>query len=268
MKHPDLVGGFAQQKDADYDARGGCLADLPRDVEGSRRVDGSSMKRADIVGLIFAVLLFLGGLFGIGYWLFGDMITRGARVENLEAYAARVQEAATANRLAGPFKTDANARYHDPNNLAQDVKEFFAAGPWRNFAPGAGSAMFAAPVAVVDLDRQRYDEIRNDLPDGTRADTLEAARTIAFIRRYKTKTGSYGYILSHDAYKLDWNLLAVDMGAPTGPTILSVMWFDSHLPEKIDPRFKWFGDVVADRPANLSYYVVKSVEPNKNAGSR
>jgi hypothetical protein len=225
------------------------------------------MKKAEIRAFVLAVLLLLGGIAAIVYWLFGDMITRGARVENLDAYVARALAAATAGRLADPLQAAVGDRYHDAKNVAHDVTDFFAAAPSGRFETAlVRTTPFPAPVAAVDLDQQRYDAIRNELPDGARADTLDAARTIAFIRCRKEKVGSYGHIFSQDAYKQVCSLLAVDMGASAGPTILAMETFESQPPQKVDLRFR-FGDIVAARPYELWYYVVESLKLTNKPGS-
>src|SRR5258708_27552700 len=66
--------------------------------------------------LIVALLLLFSGIGAIGYWLFGDMITRGARVENLDAYVSRAMEGAKAGRFAESLKAAVGDRYHDPKN--------------------------------------------------------------------------------------------------------------------------------------------------------
>lgn len=211
-------------------------------------------------GEVIALLIMFSAVLVVLFWLFGGLITRGAKVENLAVLIGTVQKATQDGRVAEPFKSEA-VKAAPPVNITADVNSLITGAPWQQFPGGYWDGKFPPPVAAIDLDSGRYDAIRRALPNTARADTAEAARTLVFIRCKNTKVGKYGYILSYGAYKMSCNLLAVDMKAPGGPEILDMNSFESFPPDEIDLRFKWFGDVVAERPdAAMADFVTNTLQ--------
>ena len=97
------------------------------------------------------------------------------------------------------------------------------------------------------------------------------AATIAFIHCSKRKTGSYGFF--RDAFAQECNVLFVAAKGRSGAQILGLAFFRSPAPEKIDTRFSFFGDIVADRPDfDMRYYIVSrfagAAEPENPSATR
>jgi hypothetical protein len=171
----------------------------------------------------------------------------GGKVEDLDRLVARVAEAARSGHVAAGLETQ-ECQGSTPLHIDALVLDFLDGKPVlvcvRSLEP---AARLQRPVAIVDLDRKQFDPIARSLPATLVSPDLNAASTIILSHCSKSEVGSYGYILSHTAYRQDCGLVFVNPKDASGPQILGMVSFWALPPAKIDTLFT-FGDVVADRP--------------------
>lgn len=128
---------------------------------------------------------------------------------------------------------------------------------WGSLTP---AAKLGKPLAVVDLDRKRFDAINSRLPVPLLAPNVSAASTIVFTHCTTAKVGSYGFIFPQGAYRRDCGLLFVAQDGPSGMRILGITTYSRWPPKSASGRFS-FGDVVADRPIfEMQNYIVARSE--------
>jgi hypothetical protein len=219
-----------------------------------------------ISGLVVLLVAALGY-----YFFFGVPFLPRGQIEGFDKLIVRVGEAAASGRVAPGLETpvcQTDAPKHI-GELAQDVLDSKPALECGSELQPA--AALAQPVTIVDFDKKQIDSINETLPDPLRAPNLGAAATIAFIHCSKRKTGSYGFF--RDAFAQECNVLFVAAKGPSGMQILGLAFFRSPAPKKIDTRFSFFGDIVADRPDfDMRYYIVSrfagAAEPENPSATR
>ena len=191
-------------------------------------------------GVVIAVIVGL-----IGYRLYYGY----QRMAGLDGLVARAKAAAAAGRVAPALKA-AMAGADQTTDVGQAVSGFLAQPLTQDLAPTvpAQTRSFSAPIAIVDLDGRRIDPTQGRLPWGVRAHGVATAKTLVFVRCFKTKVGDYGF---QGAFDRTCDLVGFDMQAEGGPTILAVASFEEP-PQSINSAEIWhaFGDVVPP-PAGL-----------------
>jgi hypothetical protein len=179
------------------------------------------------------------------------------RMAGLDGLVAEARTAAAAGRIAPVLK----ATPPDPDqdaDVGKFVSGFFGQPAVLDTTPSTpAAAKFSAPIAIVDLDRRRIDPTQGRLPWGVRAHGVASARTLVFVRCFKTKIGDYGF---QGAFQLTCDMVGFDMQAPGGPTLLAITSFEKDPPQSINSLEFWhaFGDVVPPRPVYEMAGFVKS----------
>ncbi len=208
----------------------------------------------------------------IGYYFFlGVPFRSRGEIAGFDKLTARVDEAAASGRIAPGLEAPV-CQAGTPTHIAELAQDVLRGKPALECTSELQPALaLAGPVAIVDVDNKQIDSINDTVPDPLRAPSLGAAATIAFIHCSKRKTGSYGFF--RDAYAQECNVLFVAAKGPSDMQILGLAFFRASAPEKIDTRFSFFGDIVADRPDfDMRYYVISrfagGAEPENPSATR
>jgi hypothetical protein len=226
------------------------------------------MIRVEILIASLVVLL----VAAVGYYfLFGIPFRSRGEIAGFDKLTARVDEAAASGRIA-PGRETPVCQADAPRHIAELAQNLLRGKPALECTSELQPASaLTGPVVVVDIDEKQIDAINDTLPDPLRAPNLSAAATIAFVHCSKRKTGSYGFF--RDAYAQECNVLFVAAKRPSDMQILGIAFFRASAPEKIDTRFSFFGDIVADRPDfDMRYYVISrfagGAEPENPSATR
>jgi hypothetical protein len=190
-------------------------------------------------GVVIAVIVGL-----IGYRLYYGY----QRMVGLDGLVARAKAAAAAGRV-GPALKATEAGANETIDIGQAVSAFLAQPLAKDLLLSVPDQpkSFSAPIAIVDLDGRRIDPTQGRLPWGVRAHGVASARTLVFVRCFKTKVGDYGL---QGAFSRTCDLVGFDMQTAGGPTILAIASFEKEPPQSINSAEIWhaFGDVVPPRP--------------------
>ena len=220
--------------------------------------------------LIACLIVLLVAALGY-YFFFGFPLFSREEIEGFDKLTARVDKAAGSGRVAAGLETPV-CQADMPKHLGELGRDFLRGKPVLEcisaLQPGVGLVI---PVAIVNFDVKQIDSINDTLPESLHAPDLSAAATIAFVHCTKRKTGSYGFF--RDAYAQECNVMFVAANDPAGMRILGLAFFRAAPPEKIDARFSFFGDIVADRPEfEMRYYIVSrfvgAAEPKDPSATR
>jgi hypothetical protein len=190
-------------------------------------------------GVVIAVIL---GLIGFRIY-YGHQ-----RMSGLDGLVTRTRTAAAAERVAPALKA-AMANAEQTTDVGQAVAGLLAQPLTQEVLLSVPDQpkLFNAPIAIVDLDARRIDATQGRLPWGVRAHGVASARTLVFVRCFKTKVGDYGF---QGAFSRTCDLVGFDMQAPGGPMIQAVASFEKEPPQSISSLEFWhaFGDVAPPRP--------------------
>ena len=214
--------------------------------------------------LVWAVVLFLI----VGFVAYRNY-DGAQRVVGLDQLVAQASASAEEKRVAPEFQYLVTGPEPADGMFWHGVQNFLAhpltSGDLDEARPE--STRFIAPVAIVDLDRKRFDAAQARLPANVRAPNVKTARTLVFVRCYTTKEDVHyvthrGPTFDPAAYSRHCNTVAFDMKAQGEPVLLAVRGFGEGPPDSInrlDPR-NWLGVIAAEPVGQISNFVEDTLE--------